>query len=467
MHPRAVEWQDAAVWEDEIPVKLGSTAIALTALLGSSLCLSNVALPQTQQTTTPATVPDAPAPQATPPLSDVNGPITPGKGATGTPTAPSDSSNGPASPSENPNPPQQSPQPVQSTQPPPQAPDSVQTTPAEEGAAAVTKFVVNVNYVEVPVTVKDSKGGLVAGLTQRDFKVYEDNVREPLSVFSVDPRALSIAFVIDQSLTSDVMAKVNDSLGAIQGALTPYDEVAVFTYNNGAKEWTGFTGAEGNRLPAVLALAKATGTDEQVPTNSGPLAGCNIRENGNCVDPNLQPGRSAGNGDFISLPKEIHTLNDAILSAAKELSTRPKERLRIIYVVSDGKEYGSKATLRQVIRYLQTNKITLYATGVGASAVWGEGYVSRLHLPFTMYDNILFKYTYATGGDLDSERNMNGIEKSYAKVASEARTQYTLGYLSHESIYDSKYRSIEVHVDRPGLEVIAKKGYYPSGQDYR
>jgi hypothetical protein len=84
-----------------------------------------------------------------------------------------------------------------------------------------------------------------------------------------------------------------------------------------------------------------------------------------------------------------------------------------------------------------------------------------------MYDNILFKYTYATGGDLDSERGVNGIEKSYAKIAAEARTQYTLGYLSHESIYDSKYRSIEVHVDRPGLEVIAKKGYYPSGQDYK
>jgi VWFA-related protein len=353
--------------------------------------------------------------------------------------------------------------------PPPssQVKDELQTTPPEEGAAAITKYVVNVNYVEVPVIAKDSKGNLVAGLTARDFKIYENNVRYPLQTFSVDPRALSIAFVIDQSLTSDVMAKVNDSLGAIQGALTPYDEAAVFTYNNGATERTGFTGAEGNRLPAVLALAKATGADEQVPTNSGPLAGCNIRENGNCVDPNLQPGRSAGNGSFITLPKEIHTLNDAILSAAKELSTRPKERLRIIYVVSDGKEYGSKATLREVIKYLQTNKIAVYATGVGASAVWGEGYVSRLHLPFTMYDNILFKYTYATGGDLDSENSMNGIEKSYAKIASEARTQYTLGYLSHESVYDSKYRAIEVHVDRPGLDVIAKRGYYPSGQDYR
>ena len=84
-----------------------------------------------------------------------------------------------------------------------------------------------------------------------------------------------------------------------------------------------------------------------------------------------------------------------------------------------------------------------------------------------MYDNILFKYTYATGGDFDSERGVNGIEKSYAKIADEARNQYTLGYLSHESIYDGKYRQIDVHVDLPGLDVIAKKGYYPSAQDYK
>jgi VWFA-related protein len=406
-----------------------------------------------------------------PPLTGVDGPITPGKGSSETPGSSSDSSNNPGTSSTGSNPAQNAApqQPPPSTQPPaPPEKDTVQTTPPQQGEAAVVTLIHSyTNFVEVPVTVKDSKGALVSGLTARDFKVYENNTRYPLSVFSVDAVPLSIAFVIDQSLTSDVMAKVNDSLGAIQGALTPYDEAAVFKYSNGATELTGFTGAEGNRLPAVLALAKATGSDEQVPTNSGPLAGCNIRENGNCVDPNLQPGRSAGNGDFISLPKEIHTLNDAILSAAKELSTRPKERRRIIYVVSDGKEYGSKATLREVIRFLQTNKITLYATGVGASAVWGEGYVSRLHLPFTMYDNILFKYTYATGGDLDTERSMNGIEKSYEKIASEARNQYTLGYLSHESIYDSKYRSIEVHVDRPNLEVIAKKGYYPSGQDNR
>ncbi len=433
-------------------------AIALAALLNISPNLSPAALAQQQQ---PA-VPDAPAPQTPPPLTGVDGtPITPGKGTANEPAAPASSS---ATPNQ------------QQTLPSSQAPstqgkDEVQTTPPEMPAPGqgvektATIIRLNVNFVEVPVTVKDAKGKLVAGLTFRDFRVYENDTREPLRLFTVDPFPLSVAFVIDQSLTSDVMAKVNNSLGAIQGALTPYDEVAIFSYNNGAQERTGFTGAQSARLPAVLALTKETGSEMLVPVNSGPLAGCNIRENGNCVDPNLQPGRSAGSGSFITIPKEIHTLNDAILAAAKELSTRPKGYRRIIYVISDGKEYGSKATVKEVVRYLETNKIAVYGTLVGDSARWGEGYLSRFHLPFTMYDNVLYKYIAATGGTADSENGVDGIEKSYAKIAEEARTQYTLGYLSHQPFIDGKFRKIEVRVDRPGLEVTNKQGYYPSGQD--
>jgi VWFA-related protein len=120
-----------------------------------------------------------------------------------------------------------------------------------------------------------------------------------------------------------------------------------------------------------------------------------------------------------------------------------------------------------VLRYLETNKIAVYGTAVGDSARWGEGYISKFHIPFTMYDNLLVKYTFATGGTLDSEGSSNGIEKSYAKIAEEARTQYTLGYLSHQPFIDGKFRKIEVRVDRPNVEVFAKTGYYPSAQDLK
>jgi len=439
-------------------VKLGLAASVLGCFVLLYPLANQTVGAQNQQ----SSVPDAPTPQAPPPLPGLNGAITPGEGSAAPAESSSSSSSATAeSPSDESQPPAAAPAPSQ----PPD--NEVQSAVPQTGSSALTKLVIEVNFVEVPVTVKDSKGHQVAGLTFRDFRVFENGNREPLTFFSVDSQPLSVAFVIDQSLPSNIMTKVNDSMGAIQGALSPYDAAAVFTYANGPKEWTGFTAAQSQRLPAVLSLAKSVGTDPTVPINDGPFGPCSITQNGNCVDPNLQVGKSTGNSTFITIPKEIHTLNDAILAAAQQLSTVSKDRRRVIYVISDGKEYGSKATWKEVVRYLQTNKIAVYATLVGDSARWGEGWVDRFHLPFSMYDNILYKYTLATGGDTDAEGGVNGIEKSYAKIAEEARTQYTLGYLSHESIYDAKYRAIDVRVDRPDLTIIAKRGYYPSAQDYR
>jgi VWFA-related protein len=335
-------------------------------------------------------------------------------------------------------------------------------SPAEIGAL----IRVNVTYVEVPVTVKDSKGREVPGLEWRDFRVFENNNYEPLKVFTTDSYPLSIAFVVDQSLPRDIMEEVNTSLNAIQGALTPYDELAVFTYGNGAHNQSGgFTGAQSARVPFILSMTKAAGTEQLNAVNSGPFASCGIYENGNCIDPNLQAGKSAGSGYFMTIPKEIHTLNDAILMAARELSTRPKGRRRIIYVISDGKEYGSKAKYADVVKVLQTNHIMVYGTLLGDAARWGEGRLSRIHLPFTMYDNRLVGYVLATGGTMDSEHSVNNIEKSYTDLAREARTRYTLVYASHEPLIDGKFRSVDVRVNRPNLEVTAPRGYYPSASD--
>jgi VWFA-related protein len=198
------------------------------------------------------------------------------------------------------------------------------------------------------------------------------------------------------------------------------------------------------------------------PVNAGPLAsGPTI--NGHAADPNLSPQRGNASG-FLLIPKEVHTLNDAIFSAAKLLSTRPKGRHRVIYVISDGKEQGSKISQKEVIRYLQTYQITVYATMVGDAAIWGEGRMERYHIPLQA-SNILPRYVIATGGSWNSEGSANGIEASYARIANEARDRYSLGYYTHESVYDGKFRAIDVRVLRPNLDVIARKGYYPSAQD--
>jgi len=197
----------------------------------------------------------------------------------------------------------------------------------------------------------------------------------------------------------------------------------------------------------------------EVPTDTGPLAeGPMI--NGQMVDPNTSP---LGQGNFVGiLPKESYVLNDAILRAATDLSQRGRGRRKIIYVISDGKNQGSTASFREVVRYLLTNQIAVDGTLVGESALPVYGFLDRFHIPWQMADNLLPKYTQATGGVLDAEVSRNAIEASFARVAGQVRNQYTLGYNSHISTLDSRFRKIEVRVLLPNVTVHAKQGYYPA-----
>lgn len=404
--------------------------------------------PQAPQQSPSQAIPDAPTPQTTLPKQ---GDVAPGKGAAGPDTG--EATSGPAVPSSLP---ASSAKPSADDGPAPDVPA------AGEGSKAFT-LVTNVNFVEVPFTVKDSKGQLVPGLTWRDVRIYENNVRQQPRLFTVDPFPLSVALVIDQSMPFDTMTKVNNALGALQGAFSPYDEVAVFTYNNGPHQQTDFTAGQGARLGAVIEQSKSTGREVTFYDTSGPLAQTtNI--NGKQFDPNTAPVRNQ-QGVTLNIPREVHTLNDAILAAAVATTKAGRGRRRIVYVISDGKEYGSTAKYKEVVKYLQTNKVQVYATLVGDSAVPGLGFLDRIHMPLTMRDNILPMYAAATGGQVDPEFRTKGIAQSFARIAEEVRVMYTVGYYSHEPFIDGKYRSLDVRVLRPNLTVIAKPGYYPTAAD--
>ncbi|MGI4759054.1 MAG: VWA domain-containing protein, partial [Janthinobacterium lividum] len=323
---------------------------------------------------------------------------------------------------------------------------------------------VGVNFVQIPFTVKDKSGQLVPALDWREVRVFENGLRKQPRLFTSDPYPLSVAFVIDQSLPFDIMGRVNTALGALQGAFTPYDEMAIFTYNNSPVLRTDYTGAQSPRINAVIAQSKSTGREVYLGNPGGPLSQTtNINGKGS-FDPNTAPVRNSAS-TFQAPRKETHTLNDAIFMAAQSLAKRPQGRRRMIYVVSDGKEYGSTAKFKDNIRYLQTNQITVYATVVGDSATPYVGFLDRYHIPFTMRENILPQYAAQTGGEAVSEFRQKGIEQSFAKIAEDVRLQYTVGYYSNEPITDGKFRTVEIKVLRPGLDVIAKKGYYPTAEN--
>jgi VWFA-related protein len=404
-------------------------------------------------------IPDAPAPQpaGSTDLSNIKNQVTPGKGTgpDAAQTAPPPAGTPPSSSTTSSSDAQSAPQ--QDNTPQQEAPEVLKGNQQQAFLLRVP-----VTYVQVPVTVRDKKTHqMVAGLTWRQFKIYEDGVRQKIATFSSDPLPISTAFIIDQSLPSDVMAKVNESLTAVTGAFTPSDTVAIFAYNSSTRMVTDFTGAQGARLPAAFQSAKSSGRDMGVVAPGGPLDD-GITINSKQVDPNLAPQR--GNAGFIVIPKEVHPLNDAILEAAKSLSQQPKGRRRVLYVISDGKESGSKASYKEVVHYLLTNEISVYGTLVGDSAMWGVGYLDKWHIPLlpTMRDNILPKYALATGGALESQFSENGIQNSFAKITESVRASYTLGYYTHAGVMSDRFHKITVNVEVPNLDVTAKDGWYPS-----
>ena len=357
--------------------------------------------------------------------------------------------------------------------PPPQTPAgtpppvNIRTVP--EGGATKTepsaqeqffKLTVITNQVLVPATVTDESGRLVGGLLAKDFVVRENGKQQKLNFFTSDPFALSAAVVLDFGMKDVDVQKMNHTYSALQGVFSPFDEVSIYSYSNAVSQLSGW-GAVGQKLAETLDnLRTVTGRNNGPPVTSGPLGPQGPMINNMPADPAAP---------VVYTPaQESHVLNDAILRAALDLAKRDPTRRKVIFVISDGREYRSDASYRDVLRVLLTNNIMVYGIGLGGSAIPGYNKLSKLHLPRFGYTDILPKYVSATGGQVLNELTRNGIEDAYAQLIGDARNQYTLGYQSPEAATGG-YRSIEVMVDRPScrssirpcVNVYAKDGYYP------
>jgi VWFA-related protein len=326
-----------------------------------------------------------------------------------------------------------------------------QVNPAED----LYKLRIVTNFVQVPVMVKDADGRRVDGLTPEDFTVKENGKEQKLTFFTSDPFPLSVAIILDTGLPDVALQKINQTYGSLIGALSPYDEAALYTYSSTVTQVSDFTSSS-NRLASVLnELKTVRGAHNGPPILGGPLGPNGPTVNGMPVNgPPVDP---------VNTPeRESHVLNDAILQAALDLSKRPRDRRKVIFVISDGRELGSKASYRQVLKLLETREIQIKAVVVDEGALPVYKQVEKVHHVFLQgYTDILPKYVHATGGGNPyTELSRNAIEDAYQDVTSDARNQYTLGYAPQATAGSSPYRSIEVIVHRKGLKVYARDGYY-------
>jgi VWFA-related protein len=320
---------------------------------------------------------------------------------------------------------------------------------------------VNVNAVPIPVTVKDASGRLFPGLHAENFSVYEDGVKQRISFFTSDPFPVSAAIVIDTGMPEIALRKVKDTFSALIGAFSQFDEVALYTYGNTVERQQDYLAAFGETTQRTLNRIKslqgrASGPNVFNPMTVGPTV------NGRAFDPGTMRNIET------APPKDAEpsrVLNDALLQAAIDLGRREKARRRVIFIVSDGRENGSRASYSDVLKVLETNNITVYGVAVDASAIPYYDKLTKIRLPRQGYSNILPKYASATGGEIFTEFTQQALETAYGSAMEESRSQYTLIYYTNATMSTS-FRKIEVRVSGygPSLKVYARDGYYPAPQ---
>jgi VWFA-related protein len=263
---------------------------------------------------------------------------------------------------------------------------------------------------------------------------------------------LSAAVIFDLGMPDAAVQKVNQTFPALEGAFSQFDEVSVYTYSSTTSKAKDFSAA-GQKLTAVLnELKTKRGHNSGPPVLGGPLGSQGPVVNGRPIDPNAPI--------VITPPREAHVLNDAIVMAAMDLSKRQPTRRKVIFIISDGREYGSDASYSDTLKILLSHGIQVYGVGVEGAAIPGYNKLQKLHVPGFGYADILGKYANATGGEIFTEFSRNAIESAYARALGDARNQYTLGYITRLTP-SSTHREIEVRVARPDVKVTAREGYYP------
>lgn len=315
----------------------------------------------------------------------------------------------------------------------------------DPGADIRFRLRTNVELVLVPVTVKDSAGKLVTGLERADFRLWENGDEQQIRYFSIDPFPLSAVILLDRGLRPPFEDSLEDTLAVLSHAFAPDDEFAFYVFDAYPREVLNFT-----RDPAELRQAihrvfqQAKESNTPPPARDAPGGPFTSGPRINTVPVGPAPPPTTA-GDSARAVKCIH---DALFEAGLALRTRERGRRRVIFILSDGT--NSRLNVHgfdETRDLLLAEEVSVYALGVGNAR-------------FALGTTVLSDYASATGGDFYAPRDRDGLARAFLRVTEQARHQYTLVYAARPAPAGREYRQIKVKVERAGVKVRARQGYF-------
>ena len=276
-------------------------------------------------------------------------------------------------------------------------------------------FRAGVELVSLNVIVTDSSGRYITDLEQGDFNVFEDGVKQDVTLFNKANLPIALELLLDTS-------------ASMENKLPTAQEAAI-----------GFA----KRL-RTQDLAEVIDFDSRVVV---------LQAFTNALAELEQAIRKTSAGGSTSLYNAIYI---ALKNLKKVVATNVDEiRRQAVIVLSDGEDTSSLLPFEEVLDLAKRSETAVYAIGLRSTentALASKG--------FKEAEFVLRQLSQETGGRVFFPSQLSELGTVYGQIADELSSQYTVGYTSKNPKKDGSWRRVVVRVNRPNSIARTKMGYF-------
>jgi Ca-activated chloride channel homolog len=297
-------------------------------------------------------------------------------------------------------------------------------SPAQAQTQQTPPIRVNVNRVNVGVTVTDSAGHFVEGLHREDFQIFDNGVEQPITDFlSIEEPAQLLLLI--ESGPAVLFLSTNHLLAAdaLLASLAPTDRVALATYSKTPQLLVDFTV---NKTAARFAL-------QEINFSNG----------------------------FADL-----NLSSSLASAIDWLAPLPGKKT--IVLLSTGFDSSPPEDPQTIQRKLLTSDIRILAISLAADFRKPAKKRKRLSPQersnramvkegFAEADQSLRELSALTGGRVYFPGNADEFHRAYAEIAQLVRHEYSLAFAPPAA--DAQLHSLKVKTKNPSYQVDHRQAY--------
>ncbi len=272
---------------------------------------------------------------------------------------------------------------------------------------------VDVPLVLIPVQVTTPLGVSITGLKKGNFRLFEDGVEQTITQFGQEDVPISIGLVFDSSSSMrNKLQKSMEAAAAFFKTANSEDEFFLIEFSERAKLAVPFTRDSDEIYKRII--------------HAWPF------------------GRTS--------------LLDAIHLGLVQMKKARHPRKAIV-ILSDGGDNCSRYTAGEIKGAVRESDVQVYAMGIFDPVDARKRTAEEQNGP-----HLLDELAEATGGSHYPVRNLSDLPEICARIGSELRNEYLLGYSPALPRNDGKYRRIEVTIlpppDAPLLKANYRQGYY-------